>query len=216
MVGTISLSLEPRTLLGKKVRRLRREGIIPVHFYGKGIESQSLQCESRTLIRVLAQAGMNTPISVSVEGQDGQQLAFVREIQWDPVRGELVHVDFLHVDVSQEVTASVPITTTGQSPAERLVNGTVVLHLREVEIRALPLDMPSEFVANLSAIEQPDDVIRLRDLNLPTNVTIITDLEATVARLELSREEPAAVTTEDLGEEGEAPTEDGTSEEAST
>ena len=86
MAGTTTLTLEPRTLMGKKVKQLRKEGIIPVHLYGRGVDSQSLQCDGKTLLGVLTQAGMNTPIAVTITGQKRQELAFVREIQWDPLR----------------------------------------------------------------------------------------------------------------------------------
>jgi len=193
MADTLTLTLEPRTLLGKKVKSLRKAGIVPVHLYGQGLESQALQCDKKTLLRVLTQAGMNTPISVTINGQDGQQLTFVREIQWDPVRGEMFHVDFLHVDVSNEITASVPITLTGDAPAVRLVvGGAVVQLLRELEIRALPLDMPSELTVNLEKIAEPDDVIRVSDISLPANVASLADLEEVIARLEIARVEPVA------------------------
>ena len=203
MADTITLTLEPRALLGKKVKRLRRAGIVPVHLYGRGIESQSLQCDGKTLLGVLTQAGMNTPIGVTIPGQKTQELAFVREIQWDPLRGEMVHVDFLRVEISEEVTAFVPVTLTGESPAARLVRGAVVQQLREVEVQALPLDMPSEMTADLAMIAEPADVIRVSDLDVPPKVTLITDPEDAVARFEVAREEPEPV-AEEAEEDAEA------------
>jgi large subunit ribosomal protein L25 len=191
MAGTITLTLEPRTLMGKKVKQLRKEGIIPVHLYGRGVDSQSLQCDGKTLLGVLTQAGMNTPIAVTITGQKRQELAFVREIQWAPLRGEMFHVDFLRVEASAEVTAFVPVTLTGESPAARLTRGAVVQQLREVAVQALPLDMPSELTADLAMIAEPADVIRVSGLNVPPTVTLITDSEEAVARFEVAREEAA-------------------------
>ena len=193
MAETITLTLEPRTVLGKKVRALRREGIIPVHLYGRGVESQPLQCDGKILLRALATAGMNLPISVTIPGQKDQELAFARDIQWDSVRGEMLHVDFLRVDVSLVVTASVPIILTGTAPAGRLADGTVVQPLRNLDVQALPLDMPSDLTVDLEKIAKLDDVIRASDIILPPNVTIITDAEETVARYQIVREEVSEV-----------------------
>ncbi len=188
MADTLTISLDPRTVIGKKVKNLRKAGIIPVHLYGQGVDPQSLQCEAKTLYRLLSEAGMNTPISVTVPGQEGQKLTFVREIQWDPVKGALLHVDFLNVDVANEITAMVPIVLTGEAPAVQTTpDASVGQLLREVEVRALPLDVPSEFAVDLGMIVEPGDVIRLSDLTLPDRVSSITDLDEVIVRIEIMR-----------------------------
>ena len=213
MASTKTLNLEPRTLLGKKVKKLRQSQITPIHLYGPGIESQALQCDSKTLLRVLSQAGMNTPVSITISGQKDQQLAFAREIQWHPLKNEVLHVDFLRVDVGHELTAAIPITLTGESLATRGTRGTIVQQLRELEVEALPLNMPAEVTADLATLAQVDDVIRSGDIPLPANVTLVTDPEEVVVRFEITREE-AVVTVEEeaLVEEEraeEAPEEEG-------
>ena len=95
---TVSLELEPREVLGKKVKQLRRAGSVPVHLYGPSIESRALQCELSRLVRAVSQAGGNTPITLTVRGEEGERLAFAREIQWNPTRGDMLHVDFLVVE----------------------------------------------------------------------------------------------------------------------
>jgi len=97
----IKLELEPREVLGKKVSLLRKAGIIPVHLYGAGVESRPLQCQAQKLIQVLSAAGGSTPISVTITGESGTQLAFAREIQWDPRRDDIIHVDLLVADTSR-------------------------------------------------------------------------------------------------------------------
>ena len=114
--SAVQLELQPRELMGKKVGRLRRSGIIPVHLYGPGIESRALQCAARQLIPILAAAGASSPISVSIEGEQGSHLAFAREIQWDPTRDTVLHVDLLAADVSRAVTAQVNIAFVGEAP----------------------------------------------------------------------------------------------------
>ena len=195
----IKLELAPRDMLGKKVKQLRRAGIIPVHLYGPGIESRSLQCESPRLIQVLAQAGGNTPISVAVRGEEGNQLAFAREIQWDPRRDEVLHVDLLVAEANRPVSAQVPIILSGESPGARLVGGTIVHQLRLLDVQALPLEMPAQVEIDLAALTEPDAAIRVSDISLPSNVTVLTDSEELVVRIELPRVE---VAEEETVEEG--------------
>ncbi len=92
----VSLELEPRATLGKKVKALRREGIIPIHLYGRGIDSRSLQCEMRTLLRAISRAGgeFGQPMQVSIAGEPGEYRVEPSEIQWDPRNGNVLHVDF--------------------------------------------------------------------------------------------------------------------------
>ena len=139
----IKLELEPRELLGKKVKQLRRDGIVPVHLYGPGIESRSLQCGAPSLIQVLARAGGNTPVSVTIRGERGNHLAFAREIQWDPRRDDILHVDLLVAEAGRPVSAQVPIILIGESPGARMVGGTVMHQLRQLDVEALPLEMPA-------------------------------------------------------------------------
>ena len=200
MAETVNLILEPRTVLGKKVRQLRKAGIIPVHLYGKNISPQSLQCDGKILLKVLTQAGMNTPVTVAIVGQKSEQIAFVREIQFDPRRGDMVHVDFLHVDLSEEISTSVPIVTTGVSPGARALNGSVVQILFALEVRALPLDIPGQIEADLAALETLDDVIRVKDLPLPSNVTNLVDEDNAVARIEVVRSVEIETSVDGAGE----------------
>ena len=183
----INLELEPRTILGKKVKQLRRTGTIPVHLYGPGIEPRSLQCENRRLLRVLAQAGSTNPVTLSIQGESGERLAFAREIQWSPIRSELIHVDFLAVSVTEKVTAQVPINTVGESPAARETGGSVAQALYNLEVEALPLEIPNEVVIDLSVLVDTNSVIRAGELPLPANVTMLTDPEAMVVRVDAGR-----------------------------
>ena len=214
--NAVEIELNPRELMGKKVGRLRRAGIVPVHLYGPGMESRALQCNASQLIRVLATAGGATPIHITIQGEPGNHLAFAREIQWDPKRDDLVHVDLLAADVSRPVTAQVPIVLIGESAGARTVSGTVMHQLRTVDIQALPLEMPSEIELDISVMEEPDSVIRVSDLLIPENATLLSDVEELVVRIELPRVEVEVEVEEGLeeGEEG-AGADDGGAAEAS-
>ena len=215
--NAVQIELDPRELMGKKVGRLRRAGIVPVHLYGPGMEPRSLQCQASRLIQVLAVAGGATPIHITIQGESGTHLAFAREIQWDPRRDDLLHVDLLAADASRPVNAQVPIILTGESPGARTVGGTVMQQLRAVGVQALPLEMPSQIEVDLTVMGEADSVIRAADLPIPVNATMITDSEELVARIELPRvaEEVGVEGVEGLerAAEGEAgDTEEGTAE----
>ena len=208
MVDRITLRLDPRSTLGKQVKSLRRAGVVPVHLYGPGIESRSLQCQVRELTGAIARAGRNIPISITVEGQSGKHLAFVREIQWDSVKGDLLHVDFLRAEETQRVSAEVPVVLVGESPAARETSRTVVQQRRVLTVEALPLDMPQDLTVDLSSLTQPDGIIRAGDVYLPADATLLTDADEVVVRLEAPRveevvEEEAPVTAEEQAEAAE-------------
>jgi len=169
------------------------------------MEPRALQCNTSQLIRVLAKAGGATPIHITIQGESGTHLAFAREIQWDPKRDDLLHVDLLAADISRPVTAQVPIILVGESAGARTVSGTVMHQLRTVDIQALPLEMPSQIELDISVMEEPDSVIRVSDLAIPENATLLSDVEDLVVRIELPRVEvEAAVGVEEGLEEGEA------------
>lgn len=202
---SIRLELEPRTVLGKKVKQLRREGTVPVHLYGPGIEPRSLQCENRQLLRVLALAGSTNPINLTVSGESGERLVFAREIQWSPIRSQILHVDFLAVSATEKVTAQVPINLVGESPGARETGGSVAQALYNLDVEALPLEIPNEVVIDLSVLVDSNSVLRAGDLELDSNVTMLTDPEAMVVRVDAGRLAIGRVE----GAEGEAAAEDG-------
>ena len=213
--GAINLELEPREILGKKVSRLRRDGIIPVHLYGAGVESRSLQCQAQRLIQVLSAAGGSTPINITITGEAGGHLVFAREIQWDPKRDDIIHVDLLVADTSRRVSAQVPIILVGESPGARNVSGTIVHQLRTLDVEALPLEMPSQLEIDLSTLIEPEGVIRAGDIDLPANVTRLTDADFVIIRIEQPRveveagaEQGEAEAVEGAQATGDAPTEE--------
>ena len=185
--SAVQLELQPRELLRKKVGRLRRSGIIPVHLYGPGIESRALQCAGRQLITVLSAAGASSPIAVTIKGESVSHLAFAREIQWDPKRDTVLHVDLLAADVSRPVTAQVSVVLSGESPAAARSVGNVTQLLFAIEVSALPLEMPAQADVDLALMISEDSVVRAGDIPLPAGASLLTDAEEIVARIEMPR-----------------------------
>ena len=205
---SISLELSPREVLGKKVKRLRQQGVIPVHLYGPGVDPQPLQCETTKLVDVLVRAGGNTAVTVTVQGGQETHLAFAREIQWDPRRDDILHVDFLAVDASRPVSAQVPIPLIGDSPGARTAGGTVMQQLRDLNVEALPLEVPRELELDLAMLTDPDGVLRAADIVIPGNVTLLTDPEDVVVRIEVLRAIEEEVFAEEEGAEASTESED--------
>lgn len=193
----VKLEVQPRTVLGKKVGRLRRAGIIPVHLYGPGIDSRPLQCGQRDLLRALARSGGSTPVIISVEGESAEQLTLPREVQWHPVRGGILHVDFLAVSSTRRVPAQVPINLVGETDS-----GQVAQMLRELTVEALPMDIPSEAIIDLGTLDETNSVIRVADITFPSAVTVLTDGEEIVVRVEIAAvgEEPGETAEQSAAE----------------
>ena len=129
-------------------------------------------------------------------------MAFAREIQWDPRRDSIFHVDLLVAEADRPVTAQVPIVLTGESPGARMAGGTIMHQLRQLEVQALPLEMPAQAEVDLTTLTEPDGVIRVGDIAMPSNVSVLTESDEVVVRIELPRVE---IEEEVVAEGEEAP-----------
>lgn len=180
----LSITAEPRIVVGKKVKQLRREGIIPAVIYGQK-EAVTIQLENLALRRVLRQAGSTNLVDISLGKK--KRTVLVREIQSHVTRGDVLHVDFIEVDMKVTITAEAQLVAVGQSAPAAEGLGVATLALRAVEIESLPDALVSEIEVDLTKIETPDDVIYVSDLDVPEGVTILTDPETTVARFEFEK-----------------------------
>ena len=206
-MDVLSLNLEPRAVTGKKVKELRRQGMIPVHLYGRKLPPLALQVEAQVLLRVLPRVATNIPLSVKTAGDGGENICFVREVQRHPVTEDVLHVDFLRVDVAQTIRADVPVVLAGTAPAVRQLGGTVLQPLQNILVEALPLDVPVSFEVDLSDLDDFEKAIYVRDISVEANVTVVTDPDEMIARVGPPRIEVEKVEEEGEVEEGaEAPT----------
>lgn len=178
------ITAEPRTIVGKKVKQLRRTGMIPAVIYGQE-ESVNIQLENLSLRRVLRQAGSTNLVDISLG--KSKRTVLVREIQSHVTRGDLVHVDFIEVDMKVIITAEAHLVAVGESKPATQGLGVATLALRSVEIESLPDALVSEIEVDFTQIKTPDDVIYVGDLVAPEGVTILTDPETTVARFEYEK-----------------------------
>ena len=220
-MDALTLTAVPRTVTGKKVKALRRDGVVPIHMFGRGIESQSLQADLRVLGVVLPQAGTNVPITIDVDGRDGENVCFVRQVQRHPVSEALLHVDFQRVDVTQKVTAEVPILVEGAAPAVLEMDGTLLQTLASVSVEALPMSMPASFAVDISGLDDFDKTIRVASLETDDDVTILNDGDEMIATVVPPRVEEEEVSVDEelegeLDEEAGEGAEDGEAEADAT
>ncbi|MDD2537606.1 MAG: 50S ribosomal protein L25 [Candidatus Absconditabacteria bacterium] len=199
----MKLAVKKRELTGKKVKSLRKEGLIPAVVYGKHVEPQSISCIKNDFLRIYKTAGYTTPIELKGEVD---QLVLLQSLQLDPVTDELLTIDFLAVSRTEKVTADIPVVMVGESPLEKLNEGRVQLVKDTVEVEAFPQDLPSSFEVDISVIETVNDVVFVKDLKAGSKVEIIDDLELPILTVAILSDEPeeeelaeVTETTEDTG-----------------
>ena len=183
------LEATKREILGKKVRFLRRQGITPVHLFGHGIESVALQCDTARLQRVLAEAGKTRLVSLKVDNQKSPRTVVVREVQKEPRTSELLHVDFYQVKMAEEMKVEVPVILVGEAPALKLKENMLVQDLNTLTVECLPAKIPTNVELDLSSLTEPDQVLRVRDVKLDKEITILNDLELVIVRISAQRVE---------------------------
>lgn len=191
---TLKLSLEPRSITGKQVKSLRKQGIIPVAVCGKGIEPYNAQVNEREFTALIKKAGYTTLIEVSMPGKKRQQ-AFLQEYQRHPLSLRIMHADLKVVDVNEPVIVEVPVVVSVEnSMVER---GQAVLNnpLHTLSLKALPTNLPHQIDIDLSVLTEFDQAIHVRDLQFGDGVEVLSDLDAVVfnlahPRVEVATEEP--------------------------
>lgn len=175
MSQTVALDVAPRTLTGKKVGRLRREGLTPAIVYGRHIEPLAIQVETRALTRALSQAGTTQLIRLKVAGEKGTRAVLVRDLQQHVTRFSPLHADFVEVALDELTTAAVPVEVTGLPRLVQIGEAALNHNLNEVTVEALPGDIPPVIEFDASHITDPHESIHVADLVVPAGVRILTD-----------------------------------------
>ena len=190
-----TLTTEPRTASGTSAAgRLRREGKVPAVVYGLGTDTMPVAVSARELQHILS-GGANTLITLQIDGAD--QLAMARQVQRHPVKGSLVHVDFVRVRADQTITAEVTLHLQGEAAGVKL-GGMLEQMLFSVTVEAKPGDIPGAIAHDVSGLDM-NDQLHVRELQVPAGVVIVNDPDDLVAQVSVPRGAEAAE-----GEEGEA------------
>ncbi len=208
------LTVEYRDVNGKKVSTLRNEGITPVHMYGPGIDPRSLQCDTALVDKIVSEAGGNIPVTINLAGED-DEVCFIREVQYHPVKDVIIHVDFMKVDVNKEVEAQVPVIIEGTAPAVRNLGGTLLQPLQAVTVRALPMEIPAQLTLKAEVLVDYDTNLYVRDLVDMDSVAIINDESELIASVVPPRIEREDTVVDIEGEDGSEEEVDGDQESES-
>lgn len=182
----LELKAEARQAVGKQVKQLRRQGYVPAVVYGQNMESSPIQIEQKALQKVLTQAGTHQLIALQI-GKKKAQMTLARDIQRDAIKRSYMHVDFYAVNMKEKVTASIPLVIEGVSAAVKDLNGILLQGLNEVEIECLPADLVAAIAVNIESLATFDDIITVADLTVPSTITILSDPESMVAKVEAPR-----------------------------
>lgn len=194
----LDLTAEKREASGRSVKHLRREGLIPAVLYGRDVESTLLQIDEKNLQKVLREAGTHQLISLKV-GKSKPQMTMARDIQRDVIRHNYLHVDFYAVKMDEKVTAQVPLVLVGRAPAVSEQGAILTQGLDELEIECLPSDLISSVEVRVEGLVEFNDTITVADLSVPDTITVMSDLESMVAKVEPPR--LAEVEEEEVEEE---------------
>lgn len=194
------LKAEKRTLEGRKVKTLRKKGILPGNIYGNKIKSQSVQVDLKEFQKTFKDIGETGLLTLNVGSEEKPVL--IHNLQLNPKTDEPVHVDFLQVDLKEKVEAEIPVELMGESPAEKQAIGTVVQYINQIKVEALPADLPEKFEVDISLLAEVDQSILIKDLKFDrTKVEIKMDQGEIVAKVEPPQKEevvevPAPTTEE--------------------
>ena len=179
----IELETTKREVVGKKVRFLRRQGIVPAHLFGHGIESMALQCDAAKLQQVLAKAGETKVISLKLDNEKRPRSVLAREVQVDSLKGGLLHVDFYQVKKAEKVKVEVPITLVGEAPALESRANMLMQELDTLTVECLPAKIPASVELDISSLTEAEQMVRVKSIELAKGVTILNDPELVVVKI---------------------------------
>lgn len=162
-----------------KLVDIRKSGMVPAVVYGARVENTTISVSSIDFEKILKAVGESS--TLTLELKDKKIEVLIHEIQRDPVKGFPLHVDFLAIDVNKPIVVMIPVEFVGIAPAEKNGLGVLVKTLHEIEVEALPKDLPHNIEVDLSVLENLDDQIRVESIKAPANVTIKTDNEEVLA-----------------------------------
>lgn len=181
----MELKAKPRTELGKKVNALRRAGFLPAVVYGEGIPSQPISVSYKDFEKAYSKAGESTLIELDVEGKPYNVL--IHDITRDPLKGHPLHADFYAVQMDKTIRAKVPLIFLGESPAVKNEGGILVKVVQELEIEALPSDLPRGLNIDTNTLETIGSKILVKDVAVPEGVKIIAAKEEVIVLIEAPR-----------------------------
>ncbi len=173
------LKAEKREKIGKKVKDLRKKGVLPAILYGPKVKPLPIEIDLKEFKKIYKEAGESSLISLEVEKE--KFLVLIYEIKEDSLTDEITHVDFYQPILTEEVEATVPIIFEGISPAVKDLGGTLIKEIQEVDVKALPQNLPHDIKVNIDTLNTFEDEILIKDLKIPAGVKILKEMNEIVA-----------------------------------
>jgi large subunit ribosomal protein L25 len=182
-----TLNALERNLVGRKVKQLRATGTLPATVYGKKVKSMSVSVKATDFSKVYGSAGESGLVELKMEGNTaglpaGRQV-LIHNVQKDAVSGKPLHVEFYQVDLKEKVHAKVPVEFTGEAQAIKDKQGVLLTILDEIEVEALPTELPEKLTVDISGLAAVNAEIKVSDLKVPSAVTILTDSGLTIVKI---------------------------------
>lgn len=214
----MELNVQKREIFGKKVKSLRERDFIPAELYGHGFENIHLSVLARDFSRVFKEAGESTIIKLKVESdkEKGEFNVLINDFQKSPLTNEISHIDFYSVRMDEKITAAVPLEFINESPAVKEKIGILIKAMHEIEVEALPANLPHHIEVDIGNLSDIGTSIRVKDLKINKGVKLLVDQEtvvATVAEMAKEEEVVAPVSVEEVKVEGEEKREEKKKEE---
>lgn len=201
-MDAITLEVQSRNA-EEKAKDLLAEDFIPAEFYGKGVDNMSFKMDYQTFRRIFNKAGNNTVIDIVVDGKKGPSV-LVGDVQYHPISGNIIHVDFRNVKMDQEITTNIPLVFVGTAPAVKNLSGIFMSKLDEVEVKCLPKALVHNIEVSIDSLEDFHSFVRVKDLVVPAGITILNEPEDLVAVVIEPRAEEEAAPVAAVPAEGEA------------
>lgn len=176
-----SLKAESRSAVGHKTKRLRIQGILPATIYGKKVKSTSVQVKTDEFNKVYKEAGETGVVELSLDKETRPML--IHNVQADPVSDLPLHVEFFQVDLKEKVKTKVPVEFIGESPVVVQKQGVLLTLLDEIEVEALPTDLPEKISVDVSGLSVVDQEFKVSDLKVPSEVTVLTEPSVGVVKV---------------------------------
>ena len=194
VTASIELNTEVRTRMGKKTRALRRDGLMPLHLYGLDGDPLALQAPYVDVVNTVRAAGRTKLVGINVKGAKGPEICLVRSLDIHPVSSQVLHVDFMRVGEEKAVELDVPVELikTRSSPLTRGSTVNITLVLPKVRVAARASTIPSSLKADCSKLLKITDTIKVGDLDVPSEVRVISDPKLRVVSVQLTRAARAA------------------------
>lgn len=188
---TLQLKAEKRDIFGKKLMPARKEGKLPAVVYGGNEKTKTIFVSLKEFKKTLEEAGESSIIELIQEGAKNSLNVVIKDVAVDPVSDEPLHVDFYKVQMDKPIIAAVPLVFNGIAPAVKEFGGILVKVMREIEIEALPKDLPSEIAVDISGLKTFEDRLAVSDIKLPAGVKAIAKPDEIIVLIEQPKAEEA-------------------------